>query len=82
MAVDDLWLPGKRGPGLHLHGWDAWLMYAAFVAATVSMLSVVMDHFDLRPNEAMYDDIEKYANWMMYCFGGLSIAHVLYSAFH
>ena len=29
--IDDLYIPGKRGPGTHLHGPAAWLMAAAML---------------------------------------------------
>lgn len=80
--IDDLILPTKRGNALHLHGIEAWFMYAAFLAAAAGMISVVIDHFDVRPNEATYDKILKYSNWAMYSFGALSIAMLFYHLFN
>lgn len=51
---DDLYLPGRRSPGMHLHGEPAWIMYGAFVCAAANLLAVVMDHYDRRPNERGY----------------------------
>ena len=51
---DDLYLPGRRSPGVHLHGEPAWIMYGAFVCAAANLLAVVMDHYDKRPNERSY----------------------------
>lgn len=50
----DLYIPGKRGNGMHLNGFAAWAMYGAFIGACLAMLSVVVDHFDKRDNEAKY----------------------------
>jgi hypothetical protein len=54
LARGDLYIPGKRGNGMHLHGLAAWVMYGAFIGACLTMLSVVIDHFDQRNNEAQY----------------------------
>lgn len=52
--VDDLHIPVKRGPGLHLHGLAAWLTFAAMICAALGMTSVIVDHFDTRNNETNY----------------------------
>jgi hypothetical protein len=52
--IDDLYIPGKRNPGIHFHGEPAWIMYGAFVCASANMLSVVVDHYDERNNETNY----------------------------
>lgn len=52
--IGDIYIPGKRGSGTHLHGLAAWAMYAAFIAACLAMLSIIVDHFDKRDNEARY----------------------------
>lgn len=54
LSVDDLYLPGKRGPGIHLHGFPAWVMFAAMFCACANMISVVIDHYDVRNNETNY----------------------------
>jgi len=52
--VDDLIVPLRRGNSLHLRGTAAMIMFAAMVAAALSFLSVVIDHYDLRNNELGY----------------------------
>ena len=52
--IDDLYIPGKRGPGTHLHGPAAWLMAAAMLMGSINMASVVVDHLDERNNETDY----------------------------
>lgn len=51
---DDLYIPGKRGGGLHLHGLPRWVMTAALLCTVVNLMAVVVDHHDRRPNEASY----------------------------
>jgi 4-hydroxybenzoate polyprenyltransferase len=70
--VNDLYLPGKRSRGIHLHDVPAWIMYGAIVCACLVMLSVVVDH-DKRNNETNYKffaDFFKYVGW---CFFALSL---------
>lgn len=52
--INDLYIPGKRFKGVHLHDVPAWIMYAAFICACLVMLSVVIDHYDRRNNEINY----------------------------
>lgn len=52
--VDDIYIPGKRGPGVHFHGVPLWFLVGAMVAASANMLSVVADHYDKRNNETNY----------------------------
>lgn len=52
--VNDLYLPGKRSRGIHLHDVPAWVMYGAIICACLVMLSVVVDHYDHRNNERSY----------------------------
>ena len=61
LYVDDLYVPGKRGPGIHFHGGPAWVLYAAFLCAAASMLSVVIDHYDTRNDERSYHVFSKVA---------------------
>jgi hypothetical protein len=43
---DDIYIPGKHSRGFHVHGTAAWVMYAAFVCASLNLLSVLADHCD------------------------------------
>jgi len=52
--INDLYIPGKRGNGTHLHDEPALLMYGAFICGSLVMLSVVVDHYDERDNEHKY----------------------------
>ena len=72
--VGDLYLPGRHSRGMDLHGAPAWIMYAAIICACVSMLSVVVDHYDRRNNEATYHRIAKlgaYAGWTLFAAAAL-----------
>lgn len=51
---DDLYLPGKRSKGVHLHGIAAWIMYGAFVCAALNLLAVAVDHCDTSDGEKKY----------------------------
>jgi len=54
LLQDDLHISGRRGPGVHLHGAPLWMLCAAMACAAANMLSVVLDHYDRRPNEFRY----------------------------
>ncbi len=54
LSVDDIYLPGRRGPGMHFHGVAAWLVYGAMVTAAANLISVIVDHYDKRNNETNY----------------------------
>jgi hypothetical protein len=51
---DDLYIPGKRSRGVHLHGAAAWVMYGAFVCAALNLLAVAVDHCDTSEGEKKY----------------------------
>jgi hypothetical protein len=61
--VNDLYLPGRRA-GVHLHDEAAWLMYAAMLAASLVLLSVVVDHYDRRDNERHYRRVARGGAWL------------------
>jgi len=52
--VNDLYIPGKRSKGIHLHDVPCWIMFGAIICACLVMLSVVVDHYDQRNNETNY----------------------------
>ena len=67
--LNDLYVPGKRGRGVHLHGVPAWVMYGAIICACLVMLSVVVDHYDTRANEINYKhfaDIFRRLGWSFF----------------
>jgi hypothetical protein len=67
--VNDLYIPGKRSKGIHLHDVPAWIMYGAIICACMVMLSVVVDHYDRRNNEANYKwfaDVFKFLGWAFF----------------
>ena len=73
VRVNDLYIPGKRSKGVHLHDVPAWIMYGAIICACLVMLSVVVDHYDKRNNETNYRlfaDVFKFLGWV---FFGLSL---------
>jgi hypothetical protein len=52
--VNDLYIPGRRSRGIHLHDAPAWIMFGAIICACLVMLSVIVDHYDRRNNETNY----------------------------
>lgn len=52
--IDDLYIPGKRGNGVHFHGAPAWMMFGALACAAVVLLLTIVDHYDRRDNERHY----------------------------
>ena len=42
--INDIYILGKHGKGIHLHDVPAWIMYGAIACACLVMLSVVVDH--------------------------------------
>jgi TRAP-type C4-dicarboxylate transport system permease small subunit len=71
--INDIYIPGKRGNGIHLHDVPAWVMYGAFICACLVMLSVVVDHYDKRNNEINYKRFADAFRVLGWCFFGLSI---------
>ncbi len=68
--INDLYIPGKRGNGVHLHDLPAWVMFAAFFSAVVVMISVCVDHYDRRNNEVKYQwfaRVVKLVGWGFFC---------------
>jgi hypothetical protein len=76
--ADDLVVPTKRN-GVHLQGIAALIMFGAMVAAALNLLSVVVDHFDLRNNELSYRRIafgSQLIGWLLF---GLAMAVHIFS---
>lgn len=72
---DDLYIPGKRGPGVHLHGAPMWMMCAAMLCVGASLLSVVIDHYDTRANEGRYGKfaaVTQLLGWALF-FGAFAL---------
>ncbi len=70
---NDLYLPSRRsGAGAHFHDIPLWLIFAAMSCAALSMISVVIDHYDRRNNELMYAHIATIFEWLGWLFFGLA----------
>lgn len=66
---DDIYIPGKRSNGVHMHGVPMWVIYGAMLAAVTNMLSVVVDHYDVRANELNYKRIARFTQilgWILF----------------
>ena len=69
---DNLYVPGKRGDGLCLHGLSAWTMYGAIISAACIYTSILLDHYDRRHNEKAYvqfRDVAKWIGWILFVLG-------------
>lgn len=67
--VNDLYIPGKRSKGVHLHDLAAWAMYGAIICACLVMISVIVDHYDKRNNERRYREFANTAKFFGWgCF--------------
>ena len=76
--VNDLYVPGKRSRGIHLHDVPAWVMYGAIICACFVMLSVIADHYDNRNNEQHYRAFAyagKFIGWTLF---GVSLFMALF----
>jgi len=54
-----MFLPGKGGGGIDIHGFPMWFTYISGVAASANLVSVVIDHYDRRNNEKDYRKFAK-----------------------
>ena len=77
--VNDLYVPGRRSRGSHLHDVPAWIMYGAIVCACLVLLSVVLDHYDRRNNERHY---RTFATVGKYLGCGFFFASLLWAIFN
>lgn len=72
--IDDLYVPGKRGNGVHLHQVPAWLMYGAMICACIVLVSSILDHYDRRDNEHRYRRFARILSWVGWGAFGVSLA--------
>lgn len=77
---NDLYVPGKHGPGVHLHDGAAWLLFAAMICASAAMLSVVADHYDRRDNERHYRTFAALFRWLGWACASMSVLWFLLRA--
>lgn len=83
--VDDIYIPGKRSPGTHFHGEPAWFLCAAMVCSALNMLSVVVDHYDIRNNEINYKrfaTVTQVLSWTFFLLGLLLDVFVWHKGTH
>jgi hypothetical protein len=71
--INDLYIPGRRSNGVHLHDVPAWVMYGAMICACLVMLSVVVDHYDMRPNERRYRSFAQFGKYLGWTLFGVSL---------
>lgn len=67
--INDLYIPGRRGRGIHLLDQPALLMFSAIVCASLIFISVIVDHYDTRNNENKYTSLTrlfKFLGWSLF----------------
>lgn len=64
VAIDSIYIPGKRSPGIIFHGVPCWIMYFAMLSAALNLISVIVDHFDRRNNERNYQLFAQITIWL------------------
>ncbi|MBT9519570.1 MAG: hypothetical protein IV101_01635 [Dechloromonas sp.] len=66
---DDLIVPIAKRTASHFHSIAAWIMYAAMLCASVHLAAVVMDHYDRRNNEHIYQrlgELSRKIGWVLF----------------
>jgi len=66
---DDLIVPVAKRTTPHFHSISAWIMYAAMLCASVHLAAVVMDHYDRRNNEHLYQrlgELSRKIGWVLF----------------
>lgn len=64
---------GARTGGIHLYDNAAGLMYGAVLCACLIMASIVVDHYDQRPNERHYRTFATVMMYLGFCLFLLSV---------
>lgn len=73
LHVDDFFIPGKRSNGVHLHGTPVWIMFAATLCAVIVLMATIVDHYDTRPNERIYERLSKFFRGMGWTLFGAAL---------
>lgn len=69
ISRDDLIVPISKRTASHFHDISAWIMYAAMLCASVHLVAVVIDHYDRRNNEHLYQrlgELSKKIGWGLF----------------
>jgi hypothetical protein len=54
LYYDDIYVPGKRSKGIHFHGLAAWIVFGAFLCASLNLIFVAGDHLDSSSGDRKY----------------------------
>lgn len=66
---DDLIVPISKRTTSHFHSISAWIMYAAILCGSVHLMAVVIDHYDRRNNEHLYQRLGELSGkigWLLF----------------
>ncbi|WP_394136452.1 hypothetical protein [Aliivibrio fischeri] len=67
--VNGLYIPGKRSDGILLKDEPALVMLGAFICFGLSLISMVVDHYDKRDNEYSYHLVLRLLAFFSWFFG-------------
>jgi hypothetical protein len=56
---NDIYIRGKRGPGIHYHNIPAIIVFTSIVFSALYLISIIVDHYDKRNNENKYKAFKK-----------------------
>ena len=77
LYYDDIYVPGKRSKGIHFHGTAAWIVFGAFVCASLNLAFVFGDHYDPKGSGRYYHVIARttqVVGWIL--FAGAVVCQV------
>ena len=69
ISRNDLIVPISKRTASHFHNFSAWILYAAMLCASVHLAAVVIDHYDHRNNEHLYQrvgELSKKMGWGLF----------------
>ncbi len=75
LAIDDIYIPGRRTRGIHFHGVPMVLVFCSFLCVIVYLMAIVLDHYDRRNNEKKYALMRKMAKvlgWILFILACLA----------
>ncbi len=83
LVTDDFSLPrtGWRTNRIHLHGWSAILMSAAFCCAALHVLTPIISHYDETDNEWRYTGFQRICGRVGWLLVFLAIGWYFYTEF-
>jgi len=73
LYYDDIYVPGKRSKGLHFHGTAAWIMFGAFVCASLNLAFIFGDHYDPKGADRYYHVFARATQVVGWCLFAVAV---------